>query len=131
MAKKKENKAVEAPEEKKDGLTRMQRKKQVKDVWENYHRTGKICFLAMDHYVAADLDDFTEQPTDGILYDLGILPENTHILAKDGDMNFDYFTEKLACAEVIEYLANKVKLLQLELADLKISIAKVKKNKTE
>ena len=59
MAKKKENKVVEAPEEKNDGLTRMQRKKQVKDVWENYHRTGKICFLAMDHYVAADLDDFT------------------------------------------------------------------------
>lgn len=115
MAKKKEVKTIEAPEEKKDGLTRAQRKKQVEHVWKNYHRTGKICFLAMDHYVAADLDEFISQPTDGILYDLGILPENTHILARGGDMNFDYFTEKIACAEVIEYLANKVKKLESEL----------------
>ena len=107
MAKKKDAKTVEAPEENKDGLTRAQRKKQVEHVWKN--------FLAMDHYVAADLDEFISQPTDGILYDLGILPENTHILARGGDMNFDYFTEKIACAEVIEYLANKVKMLESEL----------------
>lgn len=97
---------------------------QIEDVYEKYHGTGTVCWIALDHFVASDLKEFAEQPADSLIYDLGLLPENTHILAKNGDIDFDDYVEKIAYSEVIKYLS-------LQLQNAREEIDKLKKEKQE
>ncbi len=69
---------------------------QIEDVYKNYCRTGSICWIALEHFVASNLKEFAEQETAGLLYDLAPLPENSYILAKASKLSFDKFVDKIA-----------------------------------
>lgn len=101
----------------------------VERIWKEGHRTGSICFIALDHIVRTDLDGFVSQPTDGILYDLGLLAENTHILATSEQIDVIEFIDKLAYAEVISHISNRMKSLEKENSELKEEIKKLKGEK--
>jgi len=48
----------------------------LKDIISKKASEGKLVFLAMDDMLAeANIDDFVNQPLDGLLYDLNRLPE--------------------------------------------------------
>ena len=95
---------------------------QIEDVYKNYCRTGSVCWIALDHFIACDLKEFVEQETAGLLYDLGLLPENSYILAKAGELSFDEFVERIACSEVIRHLSEELKKARNEIEGLKNKI---------
>ena len=98
----------------------------VERIWKKSHRTGSVFFIALDHIVRTDIEGFVAQPTNGILYDLGLLLENTHILATSESIKLDEFIDKLAYAEIIEYISNRMKSLEKENSELKEEIKKFK-----
>jgi hypothetical protein len=50
-------------------------KKKFSDYVVEESRKGNVVFAALDDYVIAPLDEFIQQPAEGILYDLNRLPE--------------------------------------------------------
>lgn len=48
----------------------MKKKKSTIEIIEEAEKNGKVCFMTVDGLYSANLVDFLEQPTEGLLYDL-------------------------------------------------------------
>jgi len=80
-----------------------------KKEWENLeklliekHKGGEVVILGLDgQLMITSLDNFVRQPSDGVLYDLNLLPETIKIDNWKSFRDWSYMT-------VIEYLMKKL-----------------------
>ena len=62
---------------------------------------GNVVFTGLEEPVVCKLEDFIDQPADGILYDLNLLPETILTLLNPGWVN------KYAASQVIRALKER------------------------
>lgn len=87
-------------------------KEDVERIWNDYFEPNNIIFIAMDRVVTSELSMMASQSADGILYDLGLLPENTHALAEGNSISMDEYISKMAYAKMIKYLKTRIEELE-------------------
>ena len=92
----------------------------VEKIWNDYFEPNNIIFIAGDHVVTAEISSFVSQPADGILYDLGLLPENSHTLAKSDIIDMAEYIDKMSYAKIIKYLKNRVDELEKTLQEKQV-----------
>jgi hypothetical protein len=95
-------------------------KEDVERIWNDYFEPNNIIFIAMDRVVTSELSMIASQSSDGILYDLGLLPENTHAMAESNLISMDEYISKMAYAKMIKYL--KIRIEELEKTLMKDSV---------
>ena len=74
----------------------------VERIWNDYFEPNNIIFIAMDRVVTSELPMIASQSADGILYDLGLLPENTHALAEGNVISMDEYIKSTYTNELME-----------------------------
>lgn len=81
------------------------------DKIEEERKKGNVCFLTYEGLMGMAIEDFIQQPADGILYDLNRLPEVVAAFIND-DIKWvnDY-----AVGVIIKYLKNQTDSLQRQL----------------
>jgi hypothetical protein len=97
----------------------------VLDEIRKQEKEGKVVFLTVEGFMGGDLENFIQQPAEGILYDLNRDKITTITLAKASEIGKRWVND-YAVAVVIEYMHKEIQRL-----NERIEVLESEKGKSE